>query len=68
MKLQFDERGLVPVVVQDRITGQVRMLAWMNQEALHQTLDSGLVTFFSRSRQALWVKGKRQAITSSCTA
>ncbi|MCA9626493.1 MAG: phosphoribosyl-AMP cyclohydrolase, partial [Myxococcales bacterium] len=58
MKLQFDERGLVPVVVQDRITGQVRMLAWMNQEALHQTLDSGLVTFFSRSRQALWVKGE----------
>ncbi len=58
MKLQFDERGLVPVVVQDRISGQVRMLAWMNQEALDQTLETGLVTFFSRSRKALWVKGE----------
>lgn len=58
MELKFDERGLVPVVVQDRVSGQVRMLAWMNQEALEKTLETGLVTFFSRSRQGLWVKGE----------
>ncbi|MEZ4372498.1 MAG: bifunctional phosphoribosyl-AMP cyclohydrolase/phosphoribosyl-ATP diphosphatase HisIE [Polyangiaceae bacterium] len=73
MQLKFDERGLIPVVVQDRITGQVRMLAWMNQAALDQTLESGLVTFFSRSRGALWVKGetsgnhlKLHSLTADC--
>jgi phosphoribosyl-ATP pyrophosphohydrolase/phosphoribosyl-AMP cyclohydrolase len=56
--LRFDEHGLIAAVVQDRLTGEVRMLAWMNEAALRQTLKTGLATFFSRSRQALWVKGE----------
>jgi phosphoribosyl-AMP cyclohydrolase / phosphoribosyl-ATP pyrophosphohydrolase len=56
--LKWDAQGLIPAVAQDRLTGQVRMLAWMNREALQATLDSGLATFFSRSRGALWRKGE----------
>ncbi len=58
MDLRFDQQGLITTVVQDRISGQVRMVAWMNQQALDATLRTGLLTFFSRSRQALWVKGE----------
>jgi phosphoribosyl-AMP cyclohydrolase / phosphoribosyl-ATP pyrophosphohydrolase len=50
--------GLVPSIVQDVDTGRVLMLAWMNEEALQETLSSGLVTFFSRSRNQLWTKGE----------
>jgi phosphoribosyl-ATP pyrophosphohydrolase/phosphoribosyl-AMP cyclohydrolase len=56
--LKFDERGLVPAVVQDRLTGEVRMVAWMNHEALEKTLETKRATFYSRSRQSLWVKGE----------
>ena len=56
--LKFDERGLIPAIAQDHLTGQVRMLAYMNQAALEQTLESGKATFFSRSRGALWTKGE----------
>lgn len=56
--LKFDERGLLPAIAQDHLTGQVRMLAYMNQAALEQTLATGKATFFSRSRGALWVKGE----------
>jgi phosphoribosyl-ATP pyrophosphohydrolase/phosphoribosyl-AMP cyclohydrolase len=56
--LKFDERGLIPAIAQDHLTGQVRMLAYMNQAALEQTLSSGKATFFSRSRNALWTKGE----------
>jgi phosphoribosyl-ATP pyrophosphohydrolase/phosphoribosyl-AMP cyclohydrolase len=56
--LKWDAQGLIPAVAQDRLTGQVRMLAWMNREALQATLDSGFATFFSRSRGALWRKGE----------
>jgi len=56
--LKFDERGLIPAIAQDHLTGQVRMLAYMNQAALEQTLSSGKATFFSRSRGALWTKGE----------
>ncbi|WP_026853634.1 bifunctional phosphoribosyl-AMP cyclohydrolase/phosphoribosyl-ATP diphosphatase HisIE [Geothrix fermentans] len=55
--LTFDSAGLIPGIVQDR-AGEVRMVAWLNREALQRTLDSGFVTFWSRSRQALWVKGE----------
>jgi len=58
MTLQFNEQGLIPALAQDRFDGQVRMLAWMNREALARTLETGLATFFSRSRQQLWVKGE----------
>jgi phosphoribosyl-ATP pyrophosphohydrolase/phosphoribosyl-AMP cyclohydrolase len=56
--LKFDERGLIPAIAQDHLTGQVRMLAYMNQAALEHTLESGKATFFSRSRGALWTKGE----------
>lgn len=56
--LKFDAAGLIPAVAQDRLTGEVRMLAWMNRPALAATLESGFATFFSRSRQALWCKGE----------
>lgn len=58
MSLVFDDRGLVPAVCQDALTGEVRMVAWMNREALARTLESGLATFFSRSRGRLWQKGE----------
>ncbi len=54
----FDDRGLVVAVAQDAHTGEVRMVAWMNREALQRTLETGVATFFSRSRQALWRKGE----------
>ena len=56
--LTFDEKGLLPAIAQDRLTGQVRMVAWMNREALERTLETGHATFYSRSRKALWVKGE----------
>lgn len=57
-ELKFDERGLITAVVQDRLSGEVRMVAWMNREAVQRTLESGRATFFSRSRQRLWQKGE----------
>jgi phosphoribosyl-ATP pyrophosphohydrolase/phosphoribosyl-AMP cyclohydrolase len=59
--LQFERRGdqdLLPVVAQDFLTGEIRMLAWANREAVDKTLATGLATFWSRSRQALWTKGE----------
>jgi phosphoribosyl-AMP cyclohydrolase len=55
--IRFDERGLVPAVVQDGTTGQVLMVAWMNEEALRRTQETGQAHFWSRSRQELWRKG-----------
>ncbi|APR85872.1 Phosphoribosyl-AMP cyclohydrolase [Minicystis rosea] len=57
MDLSFGEGGLIPAIVQDRITGQVRMLAYANREALARTLETGRATFFSRSRNEIWEKG-----------
>jgi len=57
-ELKWDESGLITAVAQDRLTGQVRMVAWMNREALGATLASGFATFYSRSRRALWRKGE----------
>ncbi len=57
-KLTFDEKGLLPAIAQDRLTGQVRMVAWMNHDALARTLETGHATFFSRSRNAIWEKGE----------
>ncbi len=56
--LAFNEDGLIPAVAQDHASGAVLMLAWMNAEALRQTLTTGQVTYFSRSRLALWRKGE----------
>lgn len=56
--VKWNADGLVPAVAQDRLSGQVRMLAWMNREALAATVDSGFATFYSRSRAKLWRKGE----------
>jgi len=55
--LKFDEKGLIPVIVQSATSGEVLMVAYANKEALRRTLDSGEVWFYSRSRQELWTKG-----------
>ena len=55
--IRFDERGLVPAVVQQQGTGEVLMVAWMNAESLALTLETGTTWFWSRSRQELWNKG-----------
>lgn len=56
--LKFNEDGLIPAIVQDHLTGEVRMMAWMNAEAVEATLRTGKATFYSRSRQRLWIKGE----------
>jgi phosphoribosyl-ATP pyrophosphohydrolase/phosphoribosyl-AMP cyclohydrolase len=56
--LAFDEKGLIPVVVQDHASGDVLMVAWSNAEALARTAETGVAHFWSRSRQALWRKGE----------
>ena len=62
---QYDDRGLVPCIVQDAETASVLMLAWMNAEALHLTRETGTVHFWSRSRQRLWKKGETSGNTLS---
>jgi phosphoribosyl-ATP pyrophosphohydrolase/phosphoribosyl-AMP cyclohydrolase len=55
--LKFDEKGLIPAIIQDSKTGEVLMLGYMNRESLELTLKDGEAWFFSRSRQELWHKG-----------
>ncbi len=57
-RLKHDAAGLVTVVVQDASSRAVRMVGWMDDEALERTLTTGLVTFWSRSRRTVWVKGE----------
>ena len=57
-RLKRDGAGLFPAIAQQFDTGEVLMLAWMNDEALHRTLATGRCTYWSRSRQQLWVKGE----------
>tara|TARA_Y100000588_G_scaffold360628_1_gene420690 strand:- start:7 stop:390 length:384 start_codon:yes stop_codon:yes gene_type:complete len=64
-RIQFNELGLVPVVTQQYNTGEVLMVAWMNLEALNETLSTGHLHYFSRSRQRLWKKGERSGQTQS---
>lgn len=56
--VKFDEQGLVPAIIQDAHAKKVRMLAYMNKEALEKTLETGKVHYYSRSRKALWLKGE----------
>src|SRR5262249_30410891 len=60
---RYDERGLIPVVVQDLASGAVLMLAYADRRAVELTLETGLAHFFSRSRQALWRKGETSGNT-----
>ena len=72
-ELKFDERGLIPAIVQDAQTGQVLTLAWMNRESLGVSMEKELTCFWSRSRQELWLKGETSgnyqhivSITADC--
>ena len=62
-KIKFDTNGLIPAVVQDALTNSVLMVAYMNKEALQLTIETGKATYFSRSRQKLWVKGETSGNT-----
>ena len=57
VKPKFDEKGLIPAIIQDIDTGEVLMLGYMNQESLEKTIATGQAWFWSRSRQELWHKG-----------
>ena len=57
-ELKFDDRGLIPVIVQDYKDNDVLMLAYMNKDTLKQTIETGKATYWSRSRQKVWVKGE----------
>ena len=57
-RLSRNDAGLVPAIVQQHDSGEVLMLAWMNDESLHRSLTTGRATYWSRSRQELWVKGE----------
>jgi len=57
-ELKWDAQGLIPAVAQETATGEVLMVAWMDQEALAKTLETGLAHYWSRSRRALWRKGE----------
>ena len=58
LQLKYEKDGLIPAIVQDRHSGKVLMLGYMNADAYFRTLSSGFVTFFSRTRQKLWTKGE----------
>ncbi len=55
--VRYDDRGLVPAIVQDALDGRVLMMAWMNASSLALSLESGSTVFWSRSRQEIWAKG-----------
>ena len=56
--LKYDANGLIPCIAQDHATGEVLMMAWMNAASLARTLQTGNVTYWSRSRAAFWAKGE----------
>ena len=56
--LTYDSNGLIPAIAQDATSHEVLMMAWMNAEAVAKTLETGKVTYWSRSRQSFWVKGE----------
>ena len=58
LSLKYDAAGLVPAIAQDAASGEVLMMAWMNAESVARTLETGRVTYWSRSRQGFWVKGE----------
>jgi phosphoribosyl-AMP cyclohydrolase len=62
-KLKFDDAGLIPAIIQDAVTGQVLMMAWMNLESIESTLRTGFTHFWSRSRKKFWMKGESSGHT-----
>jgi phosphoribosyl-AMP cyclohydrolase len=63
LQLRFSKDGLLPAIVVDKADHEVLMFAWMNREALAKTRETGLIHFFSRSRQKLWMKGETSGET-----
>ena len=61
--VKFDQNGLVPAIAQSKETGEILMMAWMNKETLRETLATGQVTYWSRSRQKAWRKGETSGHT-----
>lgn len=66
--IKFDEKGLVPAIVQDIYSGKVLMLAYMNKESLALTMETGFAHYYSRSRQSLWKKGETSGHLQSVKA
>lgn len=62
-KIQFDQHGLIPAIAQDFASGEVLMLAWMNQESLQLTIEKKQAVYYSRSRKKLWFKGEQSGHT-----
>ncbi len=62
-QLKFDDKGLIPVILQDHENGEILMFAFMNRESLKMTLENRLATYWSRSRKKLWVKGESSGHT-----
>jgi phosphoribosyl-AMP cyclohydrolase len=63
--LIYNDAGLIPAIAQDATSGEVLMMAWMNAAAVTRTLETGLVTYWSRSRQEFWVKGATSGNTQA---
>lgn len=57
-QLKFDANGLIPAIIQDHLTGEILMMAWMNRDSLAKTIETGQTHFFSRSRNKHWLKGE----------
>ncbi|MBV1926025.1 MAG: phosphoribosyl-AMP cyclohydrolase [Rhodobacteraceae bacterium] len=58
LTLIYNDAGLIPAIAQDEASGEVLMMAWMNAQSVKRTLETGRVTYWSRSRQAFWIKGE----------
>ena len=58
LSLKYDAAGLIPAIAQDAASGEVLMMAWMNADAVARTLETGRVTYWSRSRSSFWIKGE----------
>lgn len=63
--LKYNDAGLIPAIAQDAASGEVLMMAWMNAESVARTLETGQVTYWSRSRQEFWVKGATSGNTQA---
>ncbi|MCG8492873.1 MAG: phosphoribosyl-AMP cyclohydrolase [Sneathiellales bacterium] len=64
-QLAFNEQGLIPVITQDAETKEILMFAWMNKQSLEMTIETKRVTYWSRSRQELWIKGETSGHTQA---
>ena len=63
--LAFNDQGLIPVITQDAVSKKILMFAWMNKESLQMTLSTNRMTYWSRSRQQLWIKGETSGHTQT---